>query len=112
VVVSGEERRIAELEGRVEELLRVNERLGRELTEAGAGRRPATATTSAFAVAKLVRERDSAADRATELKALEELVPQLEHLQAENENLRRELARLRGGYAGLLRRARARLRRS
>jgi chromosome segregation ATPase len=101
--VSGEEGRTAELERRVEELRRVNERLGRELVEAEAGRRPATATPAARAVAKLVAERDSAAAELAELR------PELEHLRREAPQLRAEIERLRGGYLGLLRRARARL---
>lgn len=100
--MSGEER-VGELERRVEELRRVNERLGRELIEAEAGRRPARATPAGRALGKLVAERDGAAGELAELR------PELEHLRRENTQLRAELARLRGGYAGLLRRARARL---
>lgn len=95
--------RTAELERRVEELRRVNERLGRQLVEAEAGRRPASATPAARAVAKLVGERDSAQAELAELR------PELEHLRRENPQLRGEIERLRGGYLGFLRRARARL---
>jgi cell division protein FtsB len=101
--VSGEEARAAELERRVEELRRVNERLGRELIEAEAGRRPAAGTPAGRAVAKLVGERDSAEAELAELR------PELERLRRENPQLRAEIERLRGGYRGLLRRARARL---
>jgi predicted RNase H-like nuclease (RuvC/YqgF family) len=104
--VSAEEGRAAELERRVEELRRVNERLGRELIEAEAGRRPAMATPAARTVAKLVAERDGAE---AELAKLAELRPEFEHLRRENPQLRAEIERLRGGYRGLLRRARARL---
>ncbi|HWO84417.1 MAG TPA: hypothetical protein VNM38_11615 [Solirubrobacterales bacterium] len=97
------EERMAELERRVEELRRVNERLGRQLTEAEAGRRPASATPAARAVAKLVGERDGAQAELAELR------PELEHLRRENPQLRGEIERLRGGYLGFLRRARARL---
>jgi cell division protein FtsB len=100
--VSGEER-VAELERRVEELHQVNERLGRELIEAEAGRRPTTATPAGRALAKLVGERDGAEAELAELR------PELEHLRQENPQLRGEIERLRGGYRGLLRRARARL---
>jgi cell division protein FtsB len=100
--MSGEER-VAELERRVEELRRVNERLGRELIAAEAGRRPATITPAGRALAKLVAERDSAAAELAELR------PELEHLRRENPQLRAESERLRSGYLGLLRRARARL---
>jgi phage shock protein A len=103
--VSGGEERVAELERRVEELRRVNERLGRELTEAEAGRRPTMATPASRAVAKLVAERDSAE---TELAVLR---PEVERLRPENEVLRTEVERLRSGSPGLLRRARARLQR-
>jgi len=101
--VSAGEGRAAELERRVEELRRVNERLGRELVEAEAGRRPASATPAGRAVAKLVGERDGAETELAELR------PELEHLRRENPQLRVEIERLRGGYLGLLRRARARL---
>lgn len=101
--MSDRDERTAELERRVEELRRVNERLGRELVEAGAGRRPARATPAGRAVAKLVGERDGAQAELAELR------PELEHLRRENPQLRAEIERLRGGYLGLLRRARARL---
>ena len=97
------EERVAELERRVEELRRVNERLGRELIEAEAGRRPTTVTPAGRALAKLVAERDGA------IAELAELKPELEHLRRENPQLRVEIERLRGGYLGLMRRARARL---
>jgi phage shock protein A len=97
------EERAAELERRVEELRQVNERLGRRLVEAESGRRPASATPAARAVAKLVGERDSAQAELAELR------PELEHLRRENPQLRGEIERLRGGYLGFLRRARARL---
>lgn len=95
--------RTAELERRVEELRRVNERLGRQLVEVEAGRRPASATPAARAVAKLVGERDGAQAELAELR------PELEHLRRENPQLRGEIERLRSGYLGFLRRARARL---
>ncbi len=101
--MSGEEARAAELERRVEHLRRVNERLGRELIEAEAGRRPATATPAARAVAKLVAERDSATAELAELR------PELERLRREIPQQRAEIERLRSGYLGMLRRARARL---
>lgn len=101
--MSGDEGRAPELERRVEELRRVNERLGRELVEVEAGRRPASATPAARALAKLVGERDSAAAELAELR------PELEHLRRENPQLRAEIERLRAGYLGLLRRARARI---
>jgi phage shock protein A len=101
--VSDRDERTAELERRVEELRRVNERLGRQLVEVEAGRRPALATPAARAVAKLVGERDGAQAELAELR------PELEHLRRENPQLRGEIERLRSGYAGFLRRARARL---
>ena len=101
--MSDRDERTAELERRVEELRRVNERLGRELVEAEAGRRPTRATPAARAVAKLVTERDSAQAELAELR------PEVEHLRRENPQLREEIERLRSGYLGFLRRARARL---
>lgn len=103
--MSAAEGRVAELERRVEELRRVNERLGRELIEAEAGRRPASATPAGRAVAKLVGERDSAEAEVAELRS------ELERLWPDNEALRAEVDRLRGGVLGLSRRARARLQR-
>lgn len=103
--MSGDEERIADLERRVEELRRVNERLGRELIAAEAGRRPAAATPAARSVAKLVAERDKAEAELAELRS------ELERLWPENQALRAEVDRLRGGILGLLRRARARLQR-
>jgi molybdenum-dependent DNA-binding transcriptional regulator ModE len=97
------EGRIAELERQVEELRRVNERLGRDLIAAEAGRRPVGGTPAARTVAKLVVERDSAEAELAELR------PELEHLRPENQLLRAEVERLRSGYLGLLRRTRARL---
>lgn len=101
--MSDREERIEELERRVEELRGINERLGRELVAAEAGRRPTSAPPAARSVAKLIDERDRAEAELSELR------PELEHLRRENPQLRAEVERLRGGYAGLLRRARARL---
>jgi cell division protein FtsB len=103
--VSAAEERIAELERRVEKLRRVNERLGRDLIEAEAGRRPTMATPAGRALAKLVAERDGAEAELAELRS------ELERLWPENQALRAEVERLRGGIPGLSRRARARLRR-
>lgn len=100
-----DEERVAELERRVEELHRVNERLGRELIEAQAGRRATAVTPAGRSLAKLVAERDSAAAELAELRS------ELERLWPENQALRAEVDRLRGGILGLSRRARARLRR-
>jgi molybdenum-dependent DNA-binding transcriptional regulator ModE len=101
--VSGGEERAAELERRVEELRRVNVQLGRQLVEAEAGRHPAAATPAARTVAKLVAERDKAEAELAELRS------ELERLWPENQALRAEVDRLRGGVVGLSRRARARL---
>lgn len=101
--MSAAEERIAELERRVEELRRVNERLGRELIEAEAGRRPTVATPAGRSLAKLVAERDRAEAEAAELRS------ELESVWPENEALRAEVDRLRGGVLGISRRARARL---
>ena len=101
--MSADEGRAAELERRIEELRRANEQLGRRLIEAEAGRRPAAATPAARAVAKLVAARESAEAEATELRQ------ELEQLWPENQALRAEVDRLRGGVVGFSRRARARL---
>ena len=101
--MSDGEERVAELERRVEELRRVNERLGRELIEAEAGRRPTMVTPTGRSLAKLVAERDSAEAELAELR------PELGRLRPENDVLRAEVERLRSGYLGLLRRVRVRL---
>jgi chromosome segregation ATPase len=103
--VSAGEERVADLERRVEELRRVNERLGGELIEAEAGRRPTTVTPAGRSLAKLVAERDGAEAQLAELRL------ELERLWPENQALRAEVDRLRGGILGLSRRARVRLRR-
>lgn len=101
--MSERDERVEELERRVEELRGVNERLGRQLVAAEAGRHPAGATPAARVVAKLVGERD----RAEALLA--ELRPELERLRWENPRLEAEVTRLRSGYLGLLRRVRGRI---
>jgi cell division protein FtsB len=101
--VSDGEERITDLQRRVEELRRVNQQLGRQLVEVEAGRRPAMATPAARSVAKLVAERDKAEAELAELRS------ELERLWPENQALRAEVDRLRGGVVGLSRRARARL---
>jgi len=101
--VSDGEERITDLQRRVEELRRVNAQLGRKLVEAEAGRRPGAATPAARSVAKLVAERDKAEAELAELRS------ELERLWPENQALRAEVDRLRGGVIGFSRRARARL---
>lgn len=98
---------------RVEELLRVNAALAAELRDLAQGRadkpRPAAAT-AARGVARLLAERDALARRLEEtettLAATESERNQLERV---NHELALEVARLRSGFAGLLRRARGRL---
>jgi biotin operon repressor len=110
---TGEDRRIAEL-------LRVNGELAAEIRDLSLGRRTQPRTgqlPAARSVAKLQAERDSLA---TELQAsraevdrlireTEEQGRQIESQTRQIEALSREVAMLRGGVAGVLRRARARL---
>jgi FtsZ-binding cell division protein ZapB len=97
------EERIADLELRVEELRRTNEELGRQLIEHGAGAQPRSASTAGRTIAKLTNARDQAQAERVDMEA------DRDRLRFENEVLRRELHRLRGGYGGLLRRLRTRL---
>jgi predicted RNase H-like nuclease (RuvC/YqgF family) len=97
------EERVADLERRVEALRRTNEELGRELIEQRAGQRPRSPATAGRAVEKLTSARDRAE------AALADKEAEVAGLRHENEALRLELNRLRGGNLGLLRRACARL---
>lgn len=108
---------------RAAELLRVNAELTAEMRDLVLGRRaePRSAQMpAARRVAKLQAERDAlAADleasrgEASGLRQhSEELERQLKDQGRHIEELSREVARLRGGLAGVMRRARARLLRS
>jgi hypothetical protein len=98
---------------RVEELLRVNAELAGELRNLTAERaeRPRPAQIpAARAVARLVSERDSLAERLRETEAdLEFTRASRDGLERQNQEFEAEIVRLRSGFAGLLRRARARL---
>jgi uncharacterized protein (DUF3084 family) len=106
------EQRLAELELRVTELRRVNEQLGRQLVAGPASRQPRSPVTAARTLTKLTQERDLAQTRLEEARQqLGEAQSGLDHYDRENQQLRSEVARLRVGVPGLLRRAQARLRR-
>jgi chromosome segregation ATPase len=90
--------RIAELERRVEALRKANGELGRELL-ANASRRPRSVASGSRTVARLTAAESE----------LRRALAEFDRLEAENRYLRAELARLRSGYPGLLRRLRARL---
>jgi chromosome segregation ATPase len=101
---------------RVSELLRVNAELAGELRDLTLGRRASPRSgqvPAARRVAGLEAERDSLA---TELEATRERLGAAEAerdaLRTRRAELEDEVARLRAGLAGLLRRARARLLRS
>ena len=104
------EQRLEELERQVAELRRVNEQLGRELIGNADSRRPRSAVTAARALNKLQEGGDLArAELAEARQQLREAESGLEHYGRENEQLRFEVARLRFGLPGLLRRVWARL---
>jgi chromosome segregation ATPase len=106
------EQRLSELELRVAELRRVNEQLGRELVDGAASRQPHSPVTAARTLTKLTQERDLARTQLEEARQqLAEAQSGLDHYGRENAQLRHEVARLRVGMPGLLRRALARLRR-
>lgn len=106
------EQRLAELELRVAELRRVNEQLGRRLVDGAASRQPRSPVTAARTLGKLTQERDLAQTQLEEARQqLAEAQSGLDHYGRENAQLRSEVARLRVGVPGLLRRAQARLRR-
>jgi predicted nucleic acid-binding Zn-ribbon protein len=106
------QQRLAELELRVDELRRVNDQLGRRLVDGAASRQPHSPVTAARTLTKLTQERDLAQTQLEEARQqLREAQSGLDHYGRENEQLRSEVARLRVGVPGLLRRAQARLRR-
>lgn len=104
------EQRLKELERQVAELRRVNEQLGRDLVEGAASRQPRSPVAVARALSKLEQERDLALTQLAEARQqLGEAKSGLDHYGRENEQLRAEVARLRVGVPGFLRRAQARL---
>jgi hypothetical protein len=99
-----------DLERRVEELRRINEQLGDELVRGPASRHPRTPVAAARALNRLRQERVDALSRLEEAhQRLDEANSGLDHFRRENEQLCAEVARLRLGLPGFLRRARARL---
>jgi len=97
-------------EARVEELLRVNAELAAEVRSLSLGRRDAPRSGPIPASRRLARLASEAA-RLPEVEAeLAEMRVQRDSLLAHKEAQEREIARLRGGPAGLLRRLRSRLR--
>ena len=101
---------------RVAELLRVNRELAGEIRDLSLGRREQprpSQVPAARSVAKLRAERDSLAAELDSTRArLGAVENERDALLVNRDELGREVARLRSGLAGLLRRARARLLRS
>jgi translation initiation factor 2B subunit (eIF-2B alpha/beta/delta family) len=104
-------------EGREEELLRINAELAAEIRSLSTGRISVPRSAgppAARRLSRLISERDSlVAELAATKNALEqrerELSRQVDDQARRIEELSYEVNRLRGGLAGLLRRARARL---
>jgi chromosome segregation ATPase len=104
------EQSVAELERRVEELRQRNEQLGGELVRGAASRHPRSSIAAARTLNRLEQQRLNALSQLEEARQqLSEANSGLNHLGRENEQLRAEVARLRLGLPGFLRRARARL---
>jgi chromosome segregation ATPase len=100
----------ADLERRVEELRRINVQLGAELARSAVSQHPRASTIAARTLNKLKQERLAVLAQLEEARQqLSEANSGLNHLGRENEQLRTEVARLRLGLPGFLRRARARL---
>ncbi len=98
---------------RVEELLRVNAELAAEVRNLTLGYadapRPAGMPTSRR-LGRLLEERDRLREELEATRAeLEEVARHRAGLESQNQELAREVARLREGFAGLLRHFRARL---
>jgi hypothetical protein len=98
---------------RVEELLRVNQRLAAEVRSLALGRTGeprSSSMTAARRLAALIEEREALLE---ELEATRSAVSSFEQahadVQRDRDRLAVEVARLRGGWRGILRRARARL---
>jgi hypothetical protein len=109
---AGPEQRLKELERQVAELRRVNEQLGRDLVDRAASRQPRSPVAVGRALSELERERDVALSQLEVARQqLGEAKSGLDHYGRENAQLRAEVARLRVGMPGFLRRAQARLRR-
>ena len=98
---------------RVAELLRVNAELAAEIRDLGLGRREQprpSQVPAARSVAKLGAERDLLAGQLEASKAEVDRLTRNDEAQTRRiEELTAEVARLRGGATGILRRARARL---
>lgn len=98
---------------RVAELLRVNAELAAEIRDLGLGRRAQprpSQVPAARSVAKLGAERDLLAGQLEASRAEVDRLTQNDEAQTRRiEELTAEVARLRDGVAGILRRARARL---
>jgi hypothetical protein len=100
-------------ERRVEELLRINARLAAEVRSLALGRvdasRPSSMTASRR-LGALIEERDDLLERLQESEtALETTRVGYRQLVRNRDELAAEVSRLRGGWRGYLRRARARL---
>jgi len=101
---------------RVEELLRVNERLAAEVRSLALGRAEqprSSSMTAARRLGALIEERDALLQRLAELTAaLESAHRNRDELERHRVELAAELEGLRSGWRGLGRRAKARLLRS
>jgi cell division protein FtsB len=101
-------------ERRVEELMRVNAALAAEVRSLTLGRTDAPRTSpmpTSRRLATIIDERDTVIGQLEQTRVgLAAMQASRDELAAQNQELLAEIARLRSGYSGLLRRLRARLR--
>jgi hypothetical protein len=100
-------------ERRVEELLRVNAALAAEVRSLTLGRTDAPRSSpmpTSRRLASILEEREALKEQLEETRVgLTAMTVSRDELARQNQELLAQIARLRSGYAGLLRRVRARL---
>jgi hypothetical protein len=113
-MASSEHNGVGGEDGRVEELMRVNSALAAEVRSLTLGRVEAprqAAMPTSRRLATLLDERETLLGQLEETRVgLQAMTASRDELAAQNQELLREVAKLRSGYTGILRRLRARLR--